>query len=372
MRIFISSVRRGLEDERDALPGLIRALGHDPVMFEDFTAKPVPSRDACMQGVDSSDAYLLLMGENYGDPLPETGQSPTHDEVVRAKHNGIARLVFVKSGVDMEPRQRELLDQLQAYSTGVFRGSFAGTTDLLTQVTAAVRDLERQPPVLEHEPLTGDVEFSWREDWARASGFGQRNDSMVELHVAPVPAAPIPARVLRASSDRLVAALRTAGAVAGHEGLDSASGDDFVSVEVPPRREDHMLPGQVRRGGVRGLRLGRSGQTSVWWLPPGDGMGIVLSTTELPEAFATALRLVADLVPPSDRYALAAGVTGSFVNVVEGPPPASPRSQASFGHSDGVRVLPDEVVSAAAFGVGATEMGRELASALIDKFRRTR
>lgn len=154
MRIFISSVRRGLEEERDALPGLIRALEHDPVMFEDFTAKSFPSRDACLQGVDSSDAYLLLMGEKYGDPLPETGQSPTHDEVVRAKHNGIARLVFVKSGVDMEPRQRELLDQLQAYSTGVFRGSFAYTTDLMTQVTAAVRDLENQPPVLEHDALT--------------------------------------------------------------------------------------------------------------------------------------------------------------------------------------------------------------------------
>lgn len=370
MRIFISSVRRGLEEERDALPGLIRALGHDPVMFENFTAKPSPSRDACMQGVDSCDAYLLLMGKKYGDPLPETGQSPTHDEVVRAKHNGIARLVFVKSGMDMEPRQRELLDQLQAYSTGVFRGSFANTADLMTQVTAAVRDLENQPPVLEHDALTNDVAFSWREDWSRASGFGQRTESMVEMHVAPVLAAPVPSRVLRASSDQLVAALRTSGAVPGHEGLDTFAGDDFVSVEVPPRREDHMIPGQLRKGGVRGLRLDRSGQTSVWWLPPGDGMGILLSTTELPDAFATALRLVADLVPQSDRYALAAGVTGSFVNVVDGPPPASSRSQASFGHSAGVRVLPDEVVSAAAFSVGAAEMGRELASALIDKFRR--
>jgi hypothetical protein len=339
-------------------------------MFENFTAKAFPSREACMQGVDSSDAYLLLLGEKYGEPLPETGQSPTHDEVVRAKRNGIARLVFVKSGVAMEPRQRELLDELQAYSTGVFRGSFANTTDLMTQVTAAVRDLENQPPVLEHDPLTNDVAFSWREDWSRASGFGQRIDSMVEMHVAPVPAAPIPSRMLRASSDRLIAALRTSGAVRGHEGLDTSAGDDFVTIEVPPRREDHMLPGQTRKGGVRGLRLDLSGQTSVWWLPPGDGMGIVLSTTELPDAFTTALRLVADLVPQSERYAVAAGVTGSFVNVVDGPPPSSSRSQASFGHSEIVRVLPDEVVSAAAFSVGATEMGRDLASALIDKFRR--
>ena len=43
MKIFISSVRRGLEDERDALPALISALGHTPVRFEDFSAQSVPS-----------------------------------------------------------------------------------------------------------------------------------------------------------------------------------------------------------------------------------------------------------------------------------------------------------------------------------------
>jgi Domain of unknown function (DUF4062) len=39
MKVFISSVRRGLEEERDALPGLISAIGHTPVRFEDFTAQ---------------------------------------------------------------------------------------------------------------------------------------------------------------------------------------------------------------------------------------------------------------------------------------------------------------------------------------------
>jgi len=44
-RVFISSVTQGLRQERTALPGLIRALGMDPVRFEDFTALPEPSRD---------------------------------------------------------------------------------------------------------------------------------------------------------------------------------------------------------------------------------------------------------------------------------------------------------------------------------------
>lgn len=372
MRIFISSVRRGLEEERDALPGLLKALGHEPVIFEQFTATGVPSREACLAAVDSSEAYVVLMGARYGDPLPETGQSPTHDEVVRAKHNGTPRLVFVKSGVEMEPLQKDLLDELQAYSTGVFRGSFGSTADLMIQVTAAVRELESAPSVLKHEPLAGEVDCAWRSDWTPSSPLARQLGSAVELHAIPVPSAPIPARVLRASTDRLVRVLRESNAVAAHEGLQPEATEDFVSIEVPPRREDHMLSGRTRSGGVRGLRLSRSGQASVWWLPPGDGMGIVLSTIELPDGFAAALRLLGEIAPARERYALAAGVTGSFVSVIDGPPPSSSRTQASFGHSDEVRVHPDEVVSAAAFGAGASEMGRELASALIDRYSRTR
>jgi hypothetical protein len=38
---FLSSVRRGLEKERDNLPALIRAIGHECTRFEDYTARPV-------------------------------------------------------------------------------------------------------------------------------------------------------------------------------------------------------------------------------------------------------------------------------------------------------------------------------------------
>ncbi len=68
-RVFVSSVTEGLRQERTALPGLMRALGMDPVLFEDFTALPEPSRDVCLQAVESSDVYLLLLGEHDGSPL---------------------------------------------------------------------------------------------------------------------------------------------------------------------------------------------------------------------------------------------------------------------------------------------------------------
>ena len=85
MKVFISSVRRGLESERDALPGLLRAVGHEPLRFEDFTAQPVPSREACLAGVAAADAYVLLLGPHYGTTFPDTGRSATHEEYIAAQ-----------------------------------------------------------------------------------------------------------------------------------------------------------------------------------------------------------------------------------------------------------------------------------------------
>jgi Domain of unknown function (DUF4062) len=50
--VFLSSVRRGLEEERDNLPALIQAIGHECARFEDYTAQPVPSRQACPEAVN--------------------------------------------------------------------------------------------------------------------------------------------------------------------------------------------------------------------------------------------------------------------------------------------------------------------------------
>lgn len=90
MIVFISSVRRGLEDERDYLPGLLKASGHEPRRFEDFSAQSVPSRDACLAGVEAADVYLLLLGQHYGDPLQDTGKAPTEEEFTVAKHRALA------------------------------------------------------------------------------------------------------------------------------------------------------------------------------------------------------------------------------------------------------------------------------------------
>jgi hypothetical protein len=124
VKVMISSVRRGLEPERDALPGLILALGHQPVRFEDFSAQPHPSREACLRAVNESDVYLLLLGPHYGHVFPETGQSPTHDEFVAAQTKGIPRIVLKKTGVGFDADQEQFVKLVGDYGTGVFYDTF--------------------------------------------------------------------------------------------------------------------------------------------------------------------------------------------------------------------------------------------------------
>jgi len=137
-KVFISSVRRGLERERDALPGLIRAIGMEPVRFEDYSAQATPSRQACLDGINASDICLILLGANYGHRFPDTGQSPTHDEWVAAKTKAMPIIAFKKRGPE-EPDKEALAREIGNYGTGVFYNEFDDADDLQAKVVAALR-----------------------------------------------------------------------------------------------------------------------------------------------------------------------------------------------------------------------------------------
>jgi hypothetical protein len=137
--VFISSVRRGLEDERDYLPALLKASGHQPRRFEDFSAQPVPSRDACLAGVEAAEVYLLLLGQHYGEPLPDTGKAPTEEEFTVAKRRGMTVLVFRKTGDTADERQRDFIARVGEYQRGRFWKEFRDNGDLAVAVLDALR-----------------------------------------------------------------------------------------------------------------------------------------------------------------------------------------------------------------------------------------
>lgn len=119
MKVFLSSVRHGLEAERDALPGLIKAIGHEPIRFEQFTAQPVPSREACMNGVDAADAYVLLLGEHFGHVFRRQVSRP-HLTSTSAPVSGGSHAWCSKSGVDMDTEQQTFAEAIGEYGAGSF------------------------------------------------------------------------------------------------------------------------------------------------------------------------------------------------------------------------------------------------------------
>lgn len=183
LKVMVSSVRRGLADVRDAVRPLLDVLGYESIRFEDLTAQPVPPRAVCVDAVDRCDIYLLLLGEHYGDPTPDSGLAPTAEEWAIARARGKPIVAFRKEGMAPEPRQAEFIAEVETYATGVFRGTFNDVDDLLGKLrdplAAAAATLQPMRP----RRLASPVAIAWR----RLDRLtGATGGVTLETHVVPI------------------------------------------------------------------------------------------------------------------------------------------------------------------------------------------
>jgi len=363
--VFISSVRRGLEEERDALPGLILALGHEARRFEDLTAQPLPSREVCLRGVQDADVYLLLLGPHYGEPVFDTGLSPTEEEFVVARRRGIPILAFRKSGADPEPRQGEFIRRVEEYAGGLFRDTFEGTTDLQPKVVAALRSVEKPSPPLTWSSLDQPLEAPWLHVVEQPRHHGGHS-AVLEAHVVPVDST---VRIAATTLDALPRRLASLGR--DHELFGP---DEALKLQTEP---DEARAGTEERGGEpgRGIRVRRDGTVTVWSELDRDDLGHILDPADLRTRLALALRLAGEVLPGGvERVALSVGLAPiSFV--AEGSvTDLGRRSSATIGMpaQDWVRSGPEDSVPASAVGTAAEEIAEELAARLLQNFRAVR
>ncbi|MFI5258880.1 MAG: DUF4062 domain-containing protein [Candidatus Limnocylindrales bacterium] len=359
MRVFISSVRHGLEEERDALPALIRAIGHEPRRFEDYTAQPVPSRDACLRGVEESDAYVLLLGEHYGDKMPDTGTSPTEEEWVVARRRGIPILAFRKRDVGPDADQAAFIRRIEDYAVGVFRESFSTTAQLLTAVATTLREVAAAPPALVWRPLGQPVNVPWK-------AFGQSVASyatVLEIHLIPTAGSPLPATTLEALPRRLSRVGRDHGLFSEDRALDLVHSEAGAAVTT---RADRQAP-------MAGLRMAGAGGVTIWTQLPSDTLGVLLDAHDLGERIGTGLRIGAELLPSTGEVALAVGLFGGGLISEGSVAELGRRTTATItGFRRGAasaQVEPRDAVPAVALGRAADEIARELASRLLLRFR---
>ncbi|MBW5248413.1 DUF4062 domain-containing protein [Streptomyces sp. P01-B04] len=367
MKIFISSVRKGLEEERDALPGIIRAIGHTPVLFEDFSAQTTPSRQACLAALDSADVCIFLLGPSYGHVFSETGQSATHDEWVVAKTAGKPRWVYRKLGVTFEDTQQKFARTVEAYATGVFRDSFHDTAELMTKVVGKIKELESDRSPLSFAPLPQPVPLRWSLD--QVSVAGSANLPLLELHVFPVGFAGYSARALEEVGDSLADRIRRSGAVKNDVALMSSGSQEHVSVSIPlskPRTWDSPRPGELIE-----VRLHKSGQVSLRATLPRDGLGSILDQDSLPQQVTSLLRFngALDLIQ-HERIIVAIGVSDPNLTQVDRFNPHQSRTRAelsAYSRSFTLQTEPDESTSLAALDTGAEEVAGILSRALIKR-----
>ena len=127
----------GYGDYREAARFGIQQVGYDPVLAEDFAAQAISPRNACLDGVQSSDALVVLLGARYGWLAP-SGRSATEEEYEEARRRHLPILVFVQDGAVREPPQEEFVRRVEDYIGGHFRKSFRGANDLRRLVAEAV------------------------------------------------------------------------------------------------------------------------------------------------------------------------------------------------------------------------------------------
>jgi hypothetical protein len=351
LKVMLSSVRRGgLGPVRDAVAPVLKILRYEPLRFEDVTNQPVPPRAVCIELVERSDIYLLLLGAEYGDVMPDTGLAPTEEEWTIARNAGTPVVVFRQSGVTPEPRQAEFIATTEAYATGVFRGTFTDAADLLGKLEDALATAAASIQPMRPRALAEQVAVPWREDDRRFGGSGV----VLETHVVPIGRIDrLSATTLRELPTRLARAGRDHGLFREGQALNLDT-------------TEHAAVAQTDRGdrAVSGVAISAERSVTAWSALPTQQLGAVYDEAQIAVQIARDVRLAASLaLVPSEDVAIAAGIGPiDMLGRVTGP---NSMTFPFMGSGRGAaRIEPTEAYSMTSLARIAPEIGAELAARL--------
>ena len=148
-QVFISSTYKDLVEARAKVRDAILSMYHFPVGMELFGAANESQWQIISETIDSSDYYVLIIGQRYGSTvpkgLPDAGMSYTEKEFRYAVKVGIPILAFlIDDDVPVKPQfmEKENIDKLAAFKELAKTGRnvvwWKTTDDLAQKVTAAL------------------------------------------------------------------------------------------------------------------------------------------------------------------------------------------------------------------------------------------
>ncbi len=112
LRVFVSSTRQELGDERKAARQAIEHLHLSPVMLE-LGARPHPPQELYRAYLDQAHVFIGIYWQKYGWAAPDLEISGLEDEYNLSGDK--PKLIYIKSPApDREPRLKALLDRIKA------------------------------------------------------------------------------------------------------------------------------------------------------------------------------------------------------------------------------------------------------------------
>lgn len=139
-RVFVSSIVKNFAAHRAAASSGIQQAGAEPVLVnEGFSADPRSSRNACLDGVASCDAVVLIIATRGGWATP-SGKLVIEEEYEEATRQQLPVYVFVETGT-ADADAKRFGARVSDYIDGRFRREFSSPEELEKQVFSAVRGL---------------------------------------------------------------------------------------------------------------------------------------------------------------------------------------------------------------------------------------
>ncbi len=373
MRVFISSVTYALRDERQGLVRILEVVEpFQPLVFEQFTSQDRSSRDACLAGVDVCDVYVLLLGPRYGDPLPDSGMSPTEEEFTAARRQGKPILVFTKdTDEEDEPRQREFKARVEDYVNGRFRKSFSDTQSLNVAVLAALNDLSVPAAALTWERLPTPPPMVWAPDLP-ALRDPALYAPILEVHLVPVPPELLLAGRLQSLPTFITRTGRDQGFFADNDAV--VAGNDAGGAWAVVRESGEGGRGwrDRREHQHRGVAVLATGQVMAAQALPTDLMGTLVDAGDLQRRVASMLPVAATLLGPTSAVLAVAAAVSPLDRLFEGDPARlGGRGSGEMRMRQGLAATmpPNATVSAAALASHNGDVAAEVAAHLLQTVR---
>jgi hypothetical protein len=209
-------------------------------MCEDFGARPHSSELACISEVEQSDAYVLIIGSEYGYETDE-GISVTQAEFYAARKSHRPILAFVQDTEYIE-KQAAFKREVEEYQGGLFRSSFRDTGELKDGITQALNRLKSRSQAISPEKFERDVQDALTE---MADSWGNNDDPELVLAFKPQPERRVNLTAFESGLDELYANSCRLGYCQMRDGYEPISGADWTGFKSGPSRVAHFSDGLI-------------------------------------------------------------------------------------------------------------------------------